>query len=142
MNLEILLAEREIYRKITTFARAMDRRDWQTLETILVEDASASLGSGEIMGRREIVDFIRSFLDKCGTTQHLIGNVLINVEGDTASSKAYVSDMHLGKETKSNLSFKTLGEYNDEWVCREDSWLLKRRVKENRATMATVDGFR
>ncbi|MEE4146618.1 MAG: nuclear transport factor 2 family protein, partial [Halieaceae bacterium] len=119
MNLEMLLAEREIYRKIAAFARAMDRRDWQTLETMLAEDVSANLGAGEIAGRGEIVGFIRSFLDKCGTTQHLIGNVVINVEGDSATSQAYVSDIHLGKDTKSNLSFKTLGDYNDEWVCLE-----------------------
>jgi hypothetical protein len=141
MNLEILLAEREIYRKIASFARAMDRRDWQTLESILAQDASASLGSGEINGRKEIVDFIRSFLGTCGTTQHLIGNVLIDIEGNTASSKAYVSDMHLGKGTKSKLSFSTLGEYIDEWVRPENSWLLKRRVKESRATMGTMDVF-
>ena len=119
----------------------MDSRDWQTLETILAEDVSADLGAGEIVGRRKIVEFIRSFLDRCGTTQHLIGNVVIDVDGETATSQAYVCDVHLGKETKSDVTFRTLGEYKDEWVRVKDSWLLKRRIKENRATIGTLDVF-
>lgn len=141
MDIDTLIAEREIYRKIMAFARAMDRRDWQILDTILAEDVSANLGAGEISGRREIIDFICSFLDKCGVTQHLIGNVVINVEGDTATSQAYVSDVHLGKEAKSRLTFRTLGEYHDDWICLEGNWLLTRRVKENRATIGTMDVF-
>jgi hypothetical protein len=39
---------------------------------------------------------LRSYLDKCGHTQHLIGNVLIEIGGDTATSRAYVADTHLG----------------------------------------------
>ena len=142
LNLEILFAEREIYRKIMSFARAMDQRDWETLEKLLADDARANLGKGEIVGKREIVDFIRPFLEACGTTQHLIGNVVIYVDGDTATSQSYVSDMHLGKEKKSNLTFRTLGEYFDEWVRLDGSWLLKRRVKDNRATVGTMDVFR
>src|SRR5210317_1322969 len=104
LNLEILFAEREIYRKIMSFARAMDQRDWEALEKLLADDARANLGKGEIVGKREIVDFIRPYLEACGTTQHLIGNVVIYVDGDTATSQSYVSDMHLGKERKSNLT--------------------------------------
>jgi hypothetical protein len=141
LNLEMLLAEREINRKIIGFARAMDKHDWQTMESILAEDASANLGAGEISGQREIVQFIRSFLEKCGKTQHIIGNVVINIEGRTARSLAYVSDMHLGKDKNSGLTFRTMGEYNDEWVCLQGCWLLKRREKDNRATIGTMDVF-
>ncbi len=141
LNLETLLAERAIHRNIMTFARAMDARDWPALEALLTDDASADLGMGDITSRNNIVAFIQSFLDRCGTTQHLIGNVVVDVDGDTATSQAYVSDLHLGKGDKSHLTFKTLGEYHDEWVCTDGTWLLARRVKDNRATIGSMDVF-
>lgn len=123
------------------FANAMDARDWQAMETILTRDATASLGMGDITGNREITAFIRSFLDSCGPTQHLLGNVLIHVEGDTASSEAYVSDMHLAKDTAPELSFRTLGLYRDQWIKQDGSWKLNHRVKDNRATIGSMDVF-
>ena len=97
MTLDELLAEREIYRALVAFANAMDAREWAAIDDIAVEDLSGDFGLGEIQGRGNVVAFIRSFLDGCGPTQQLLGNVLIDVDGDTATSTAYVSDMHVGK---------------------------------------------
>ena len=69
-----------------------------------------------------IVNLLRSFLDACGPTQHLLGNVLIEVQGDRASSRAYVSDMHLGSGVTEGQTFSTLGDYHDEW--RLVGWVL------------------
>lgn len=80
-----LLAEREIQRSLVAIARAMDERNWDALRHLLLAEATADLGSGMISGREAIVDFIRGFLDACGPTQHLLGNVLIDVSGDTAT---------------------------------------------------------
>ena len=43
MDLETLIAERDIGRAIHRFARAMDERDWAALDTVLLEDATADL---------------------------------------------------------------------------------------------------
>ena len=91
MSLEQLLAERDIYRKLVAFARAMDERDWPALAAITTPDFSAELGMGEIQGQGEVIAFIRSFLDPCGPSQHLLGNVLIDIDGDRAHSEAYVA---------------------------------------------------
>ncbi|MDX1735566.1 MAG: nuclear transport factor 2 family protein [Halioglobus sp.] len=141
MDLSALLAERAIERNIYAFARAMDQRDWPNLQALLAPDATADFGAGEVAGRVEIVAYIGSFLDNCGATQHLIGNVVVDVDGDRATSLAYVSDMHLGTGAGSELFFTTLGEYRDDWVARDGSWLLQRRVKDNRATLGSMDVF-
>ena len=139
MNLDDLLAEREIYRALVEFARAMDARDWEAIDSITVEDMTADLGMGEIQGRDAIVKFIRSFLDGCGPTQHLLGNVVIDVDGDSATSSAYVSDMHVGAGDKAELNFRTLGRYSDQWVRQDGRWLMCRRVKDNRATIGSIE---
>jgi hypothetical protein len=133
----MLLAERDIARQLAGFARAMDARDWGALDAILAAEASADFGTGELAGRAAIVRVMRSFLDDCGPTQHLLGNLTIEVEGARARSRCYVSDLHLGTGEKSQLSFQTLGEYQDAWECRNARWWLVRRLKLNRAHLGS-----
>ncbi len=133
----MLLAERDIARQLAGFARAMDARDWGALDAILAAEASADFGTGELAGRAAIVRVMRSFLDDCGPTQHLLGNLTIEVEGARARSRCYVSDLHLGTGEKSQLSFQTLGEYQDAWECRNARWWLVRRLKVNRAHLGS-----
>lgn len=141
MNLETLLAEREIHRLISQFARAMDDRDWERLASILTEDARAEMGAGPLEGRDAIVASIRSYLDVCGPTQHLLGNLLVEVDGDTAVSRCYVSDMHLGAGPKSHLTFRTLGDYHDRWRKIDGRWRMVERRKYNHAHVGTLEVF-
>ena len=133
--------EREIYRNIVRFARAMDERDWSAIEDIAAVDATAQMGGGPMVGRDAIVALMRSFLDECGPTQHLIGNVLIDIDadGETASSRAYVSDMHLGTGELAQSSFRTLGDYHDEWAKIDGRWWLTHRTKHNHASLGSFE---
>lgn len=139
MDLETLIAEREIARAIHRFARAMDERDWAALDGVLIEEATADMGMGLVSGRAAIVAFMRSFLDDCGPTQHLIGNLLVEVDGERATSRCYVSDMHKGLGEKAQLTFSTLGEYHDSWVRRGGRWWMSHRHKLNRAQLGSIE---
>ena len=141
MELADLLAEREIYRNLVLFAQAMDDRNWPLLEDITTGDIAADLGTGKLSGRDEMVALMRQFLDQCGTTQHMLGNVLIDIDGDTAQSQAYVADMHLGGEGAEDITFRTLGRYRDKWRKVGDRWLMCERTKENRATVGSLAVF-
>lgn len=139
MDLDTLIAEREIGRALYRFARAMDERDWAALDAVVAEDATADLGMGPVSGRAAIVAFMRTFLDDCGPTQHLLGNLVIDVDGDRATSRCYVSDMHKGAGDKAHLSFSTLGEYHDSWVRRDGRWRMTHRRKLNRAHLGSIE---
>lgn len=139
MNLDTLIAERDIGRAIYRFARAMDERDWAALDDMVVPEATADLGMGLVSGRAAIVTFIRSFLDDCGPTQHLIGNVVVDVDGERAASRCYVHDMHQGAGEKASLTFSTLGEYHDRWVRRDGSWWMVHRRKLNHAHIGSIE---
>jgi hypothetical protein len=132
--------ERDIERALIRFARAMDDRDWNTLSNILAPDAFGDFGTGRLEGSAAIIELIRGFLDKCGVTQHLIGNVLVDVDGDHATSRAYVRDLHLSR-TNPELTFHTLGDYRDRWERRDGRWWLVERVKDNRATVGSLEVF-
>lgn len=140
-RLDRLLDEREIHRKLIGIARAMDQRDWNAFREILLPDATADLGAGPLSGRDAIARFIAGFLDACGPTQHLLGNVLIEVEGDEATSRAYVSDVHKGLGAKAEVTFSTLGDYHDQWRRVDGAWRLQHRTKLNRATLGDISIF-
>ncbi len=140
-SLDILLAEREIYRALVAIARAMDERDWEALRGILLPDATADLGTGALVGRESMVSVIRRFLDACGPTQHLLGNVLIDLRGDEATSRCYVSDLHKGAGGKSELTFSTLGDYHDRWRRVDGVWRLSHRSKLTHATLGDLSIF-
>lgn len=141
VTIEDLIAERSIYRNLVAFAHAMDERDWDAFADITSADFTAELGQGVLEGRDTIISFMRSFLDNCGTTQHLLGNVIVDVDGETAKSSAYVCDMHLGSGDRSDMTFHTLGRYNDEWHKIDDCWLMVHRVKDNRGWVGPVAIF-
>ena len=130
--------ERAIQQGLFRYAACMDMRDWAGLDSVLAADATADFGIGPIAGRDEIVRFTRSFLDDCGPTQHLLGNIFIEVDGDRATSRAYVADLHLGTGTQSQTSYRTLGLYMDRWACTPDGWRITERIKDNRGHLGDM----
>lgn len=136
-----LLDERDIGRALTRFARAMDDRDWDAAKAILSDDATGDLGTGPLHGPDAILGCIRHYLDGCGPTQHLLGNLLIDIDGDRAESRCYVSDMHLGAGDRRALSFVTLGDYHDRWHRISGQWRLTHRTKRNAGHLGSFEVF-
>lgn len=132
--------ERAVGRALIEFARAMDERDWVQLEQLLAADVVADFGTGPIQGSAAVIALIRSFLDNCGVTQHLLGNVLIDVDGNRAISRTYVQDLHLSRHDPT-LTFHTLGDYHDRWERQAGQWRLVERLKDNRGTVGSLEVF-
>jgi hypothetical protein len=143
MDTEESLVEREIERQLIRFARGMDDRDWDAVRAVMFDDATAELGAGALVGSAAVAESIRSYLDACGPTQHLLGNVLVDVDlaAGTATSRAYVSDVHLGRGSRSELTFSTLGDYHDTWEREGATWRIRHRMKLNRGVVGTMDVF-
>lgn len=141
-RLQVLCDERGVERTLILFARAMDERDWTAMAEILAADAEGDFGTGRLQGSAAIIEMIRGFLESCGPTQHLVGNVVIDVDGDVAISRAYIHDVHLKSDADPSTRFYTLGDYKDTWQRRADgSWCLTERIKSNRANVGPLDVF-
>ena len=119
-ELATLLAERAIAPALAQFARAMDERDWAALDELLARMRPPTSAPGRCSGRVAIVALMRSYLDDCGPTQHLLGNLAVEVDGAEARSRCYVADLHLGPATR-RPDFPTLGEYQDRWHNARDA---------------------
>lgn len=137
-----LLDERAITRQLVRFARAMDDRDWNTMAAILADDVRGEFGTGRLEGRSAVMDLIRGYLEKCGATQHLLANIVIDVDGDHAVTRTYIRDVHLNSDDDPAMRMYTLGDYRDTWRRSEDgSWSLVERSKINRGFVGTLDVF-
>jgi ketosteroid isomerase-like protein len=141
-QLQVMCDERNIERALTVLARAMDDRDWAAMAHVMADNAQGDLGTGRLEGSAAIIRLIRSFLDNCGPTQHLLGNIIINVVDDTATSRTYIHDVHLNSTADSSRRFYTLGDYHDTWKRHSDgTWRLTERIKANRGYVGPLEVF-
>ena len=63
----------------------------------------------------------------CGGTQHLLGSVILEVDGDQAVSRAYVQARHQRRDDLGGPILDTSGEYIDRWERRPEGWRIIRR---------------
>ncbi|MDG2501130.1 MAG: nuclear transport factor 2 family protein [Porticoccaceae bacterium] len=119
----------EIQQVINLYASAIDKHQWSALESVFTEDAEADfIELGVFKGRQTISDLISSVLTQCSVTQHLLGNINIEVEGDTASASCYLSALHVGRGDYATETMTVWGEYKDKLVRTSDGWRIVHRT--------------
>ncbi|WP_178114776.1 nuclear transport factor 2 family protein [Pseudomonas saliphila] len=107
---------------------ALDERDWDALARVFIADAQVDYGSlGVFYGRQAIVEVARAFIESCGPTQHLIGNIRISVDGDQAQAKCYVQATHAAQQAKDPRIMTLWGEYRDLLVRSDTGWAIEKR---------------
>ncbi len=128
MDLQRLSDERDIIHGLGRFARIADRREWDGVGDVFAEDVSFDYGDGqEQQGIAAMRAQFARFLGGCGPSQHLIGSIIVSVDGDRATSHAYVQARHQGAGAKSRLFLDSSGEYIDQWERRAAGWRIVRR---------------
>jgi 3-phenylpropionate/cinnamic acid dioxygenase small subunit len=125
---------------ITTYAWAIDDKDWDALDGVFLPDAwlDYSANPGGVAGPYpEIRAWLQKSLAAFPVTQHLISNVDVRVDGDRATSRAMVYNP-MGAATREgplHLFFMG-GRYDDELVRTADGWRIAKRVE----TLLWFDG--
>lgn len=125
---QALLDEREIIRGLSRFARILDNKQWDRLSDVFAQDISFDYGTGgDQHGMAALTANMRRFLDRCGGTQHLIGSILVDVDGDRATTRSYVQARHQRVNDPAGPIFDSNGEYVDQWERRDEGWRIVRR---------------
>ena len=116
---------------LTRYATAVDRRDWEQYRSIFTADAEIDYTSaGGIAGTvDEVVEFISTSLEMFEMTQHLVSNIDLEVNGESATVTAMFNNpMRLpGGDT-----WFTGGWYHHDLVRTPDGW-RSRRLREESA---------
>jgi ketosteroid isomerase-like protein len=126
--LRALQDERAILRGLARFARVLDGKDWDALADVFAGDIVFDYGTGgDQHGMAALTRQMRRYLDVCGGTQHLLGSILVDLDGDRATSRAYVQARHQRRADTAGPIFDSNGEYVDQWERRAEGWRIIRR---------------
>ena len=123
----------EINDVLVRYTRAIDQRDYELLDTCFTEDAHLDYtASGGIKGKYpEVRAWLEKALAQFDAMMHMIGNVVIELDGDEARSGTYLMNPMGMKSGSGALSFFTVGgEYVDQLVRTSGGWKIRERIEK------------
>lgn len=112
-------------------AGAMDQRQTERLGQFFAEDARADYNAlGHFQGLPAIREVIEGALGRCAGTQHLIGNLRIELDGEQARARSNLQALHLGTGDYAGQRMILWGEYHDRLERRAEGWrIVERRLE-------------
>ncbi len=123
-----VLDESDIHRILAEYAEALDRREYDRLDRVFTPDATTHyVGIGHFNGIDAIKGLMAKVLDQCGPTQHLLGTMRIEPQGDEAEARCYLQAIHRGKGEFADSLHTVWGEYRDRLQRTADGWRIVHR---------------
>jgi hypothetical protein len=129
-ELNLLMAEREIRRRLVDYCHGIDRCDVALTASAYHPDATDDHGSFVGTGR-DFAEYAASRLaERFEATQHSTGDPAIDFVSDTAATVVtYVRAEHLGRDDDGLFLVTFEGEYRDRFEHRDGAWrIADRRV--------------
>jgi len=119
---------REIQAVLNRYASALDKKQYARLGEVFTPEAIANyVGLAECRGLDSIIGLVSGVLDRCGNTQHLLGNVQIDAQGGKATASCYLQAIHVGLGDYSEQVYTVWGEYRDQLVKTAAGWRISYR---------------
>jgi len=116
---------------LTTYAHAVDTKDWALYRSLFTPDAHIDYTSaGGIEGSvDEVAAWLETTMAMFSATQHLVSNEMVAIDGDTATVRAmFFNPMQFAGDDAPY--FDCGGWYNHELVRTDDGW-RSRRLRED-----------
>ena len=119
------------------YARHVDDRDFDAFRSLFDEKLEAEgFGPETLEGPDAWVAFVETALSGFGRTQHMLGPVLAEIDGDRARAQTDLQAIHAHLAPKTGL-FTVWGTYRTELARGADGW----RIVRHRLDVAHVDGM-
>ena len=121
----------EIVDVMNRYTTALDTRNWQMLADTFTEDGSADFeglaGVGTLETPQAVVDLCSGALQNLSATQHLQGNYVVELNGDTANAVCNLQANHFAEGCPGGNNFVVWATYRDEFVRTSQGWRIKHR---------------
>lgn len=111
---------------LARYARGIDRCDLATLNGVWAEGATADFGNGSGDARAwsaATVEALRGML----RTQHMLGQMLIEIDGDSASAETYCQAYHEVETPDGRIEMVVGGRYLDALARTSHGWRITHR---------------
>jgi hypothetical protein len=122
-----LLAKQKITETLTRYCRGIDRCEIEALSSAFWPEATCDYGSGAqnaLEWARATVAALKTML----RTQHAIGNILIEVDGDRARAETYCHAYHEVDGPDGRQEMVVGGRYLDRFERRGREWRITSRL--------------
>ncbi|MCB2059834.1 MAG: nuclear transport factor 2 family protein [Novosphingobium sp.] len=122
-----LAARRDITDAVHRYMRGLDRLDAELQRGAFHDDAWVDCGlmSGTV---GEFVAFAQDLLAGMEATHHFLGQVRIELDGESASGECYFQAWHDTRDEDGNpRDLFISGRYIDEYSCQNGEWRISRR---------------
>jgi ketosteroid isomerase-like protein len=110
-------------------AYAQDEKDWAGVAATYTDDAEYVHPGGRLEGVDAIVERTRGALAALDASQHLIGSITVDVDGDEAASLAYFQAQHVRAGTPGGDLYTIAGSYADRWLRTTAGWRIAQRTQ-------------
>jgi hypothetical protein len=137
-----LTDQQEIADLCVRYTIALDTKDWALLESCFAPSPVFVHPGGRLEGFPAILDRTKAALTPLTATQHLLGNIVVQVDGDTARSMCYFQAQHVRAGTPAGETYIIAGSYADTLTRAASGWKITERVQTyvwrdgNRAVVA------
>jgi hypothetical protein len=116
-----------IYEVVLRYCRALDRLDFELLRSCYHEDAMNHY-NGFDGGREAFIAWVRALLEGFAGTMHMIGNHLVELDGDLARSEAYGIAYNLANpKNPENHNLLSGFRHVDRFERRDGEWRIAER---------------
>lgn len=127
-TVETLIAKQDITELIYNYMRGLDRWDSSLLNSVFFDDAYCEYGFINC-GASDFIDFALGALKDHTANQHMVGNILIDVEGDEAFGEVYFNAYHKVKTENGFEDILIAGRYLDRYEKRDGVWKFAYRAE-------------
>lgn len=127
LSLAILVTQDAIGSVLKRYCRAMDRIDKPLGYSVWHPEGIADYGAHFAGTGFEFIDWVCERHRKLETHSHMIGNMIVEIDGTEAVSESYVSALLLTRAPDRHLSI-TRGRYLDRWSFDEGRWAIRHRT--------------
>ncbi len=137
-----LTDQQEIADLCVRYTIALDTKDWALLAGCFAPSPVFVHPGGRLEGFPAILERTKGALTPLTATQHLLGNIVAQVDGDTARSMCYFQAQHVRVGTPGGETYVIAGRYADTLIRATDGWKIIERVQTyvwrdgNRAVVA------
>ena len=118
--------------KVGLWCRIVDTRNLDRMSEVFDASVEWDYGKGTVdFGLDTVVKRIKAHLVEgtyCGTTQHHLSNMRVDIDGDEAESEAYFVAAHAGTGENEGQTLVQWGNYNDFWKRTPDGWRIVKRI--------------
>ena len=113
----------ELDELVASYARAVDTRDFVAWQALFTEDGGYG-NPPQHVPRRLLVEAGARLLETYGSTQHILGQHSVSIDGDEATGRCYFIGVHVGDASPTAKRADVGGWYENRYRRTEGVWRI------------------